>query len=281
MRTFKIYLLLMVSSLVALASCHKYDDDIEKLQRQIDELATNQSHVNDNVKALATIVDELQKGAEATEITTVTEWGKVVGYKVTFKDVGSVTVYNSTVNVSVGESAGKYYWMVDGSWLLDASGNKVEACTGAVIPKFRLSGGKIEASLDGGVSWTEVGEVGTPLIDEVLDSEESLTLVLSSGQRIIIPKQIPLSVTLSTTSLTMEAGGGRAVSYKIAGGTQDTRVIVYAKDGWSAGVRATSASEGMIDITSPGVASESEVLVFVSDNEGRSVVASIAVVSTK
>ena len=273
--------MLCVSAIVALASCHKYDDDIDELQRQIDELVTAQSHVNENVKSLAAIVEALQAGYEATEITTVTEWGNVVGYKVTFKESGSVTVYNSNANVTVCEEGGKYFWKVNGSWLLDDSGNKVEACATAVIPKFRIASGKIEASLDGGVNWTEVGEVGTPLIDEVVDSEESLTLVLSGGQRISIPKQRPLTITLSTTSLTMEAGGGRTVGYTISGGTQDTNVIVYPKDGWQATVRATSAAAGMIDITSPDAASVSEVLVFVSDNEGRSVVASIEVVSTK
>lgn len=281
MRIITRYLLLCVSALVALASCQKHDADIEALQRQLDELVTAQSHVNENVKSLAAIVEALQKGYEATEITTVTEWGNVVGYKVTFKESGSVTVYNSNANVTVCEDGGKYYWKVNGSWLLDGSGNKVEACAGAVIPKFRISSGKIEASLDGGINWTEVGKVGTPLIDEVVDSEDSLTLVLSGGQRISIPKQRPLTISLSTTSLTMEAGGGRTVGYTVSGGTSDTEVIVYAKDGWKAAVRATSSAAGMIDITSPDAASVSEVLVFVSDKEGRSVVTSIEVISTK
>lgn len=280
MPSMKKYLLLLVVVVATVASCNKYDDEIAELQRQLDEMATNQSHVNENVKALAAIVDALQQGYEATEITTVTEWGKVVGYKVTFKEVGSVTVYNSTANVSVGESGGKYYWMVNGSWLLDASGNKVEACTTAVIPRFRLSSGKIEASFDGGVSWTQVGDVGTPLIDDVVDTEDSLTLVLAGGQRISIPKQKPLKVALSTTALSMEAGGGRTVGYTITGGNETTQVLVYSKDGWSASVRATSAAAGYIDIVSPAVASESEILVFVSDAEGRSVIASISVVAT-
>ncbi|MBQ5402350.1 MAG: hypothetical protein IIU16_05490 [Bacteroidales bacterium] len=281
----KRFSLLVMAGILALASCQKYDAEIAELQRKIDKLTTDNSNVNNNVSSWIKIVEALQTSAELTTFTPIKESGKVIGYTLTFKEEGkpaeTVTVYNSEANVSVGADGGKYYWMVDGQWLTDDSGSRVEACQGPVVPQFRLVSGKIEASLDGGVSWKNVGEVGTPVIDQVNDSEDALTIVLAGGQSISLPKQKALTLTLSPTSQTMAAGGGRSVNYTISGGTEDTSVLVYAKDGWKASVTRTNASKGYIEITSPDAASQSEVLVFVSDNAGRAVVASISVTSTK
>lgn len=272
------------AAVLCLAACNKYDSEIADLQRQIDELVTANSRVNDNVASLGKIVEALQKAAQVTSFSQITEGGKVVGYTVTFQEEGkpeqTVTVYNSPANVSVGEEGGKYYWMVNGDWLTDDAGNKIEACTTGIVPEFRITSGIIEVSLDGGKTWKAVGEVGTPVVDNIIDSEEAVTIVMAGGASITIPKLRDLTLTLSATSLTMAAGGGRSVTYTITGGSENARILLYAKDGWSATATATSSSKGYIEINSPDAAGTSEVLVFLSDN-GRAVVTSIAVESTK
>ena len=279
----KLILLLVLSALCA-AACQKYDDEIAELQRRIDELATANSKVNDNVAALEKIVEALQKDARVVSIVKITEGGKVVGYTVTFTEDGkpseSVTVYDSPANISVGMLDGKYYWMVAGEWLTDDAGNKIEACTSAPVPEFRLTNGTIEVSLDEGVSWKAVGEVAEPVIDRVTETDTEVTFFLAGGSAITLKKWVDLTLSLSSTSLTMAAGGGRSVAYTIAGGSEDTDVIVYAKDGWSATVSKTDAASGVIQISSPSEAGQSQVLVFVSD-KGRSIVASISVVSNQ
>ena len=280
----KRFVFLAAAAVLCLAACNKYDSEIADLQRQIDELVTANSRVNDNVASLGKIVEALQKAAQVTSFSQITEGGKVVGYTVTFKEEGkpeqTVTVYNSPANVSVGEEGGKYYWMVNGDWLTDDAGNKIEACTTGIVPEFRITSGIIEVSLDGGKTWKAVGEVGTPVVDNIIDSEEAVTIVMAGGARITIPKLRDLTLTLSATSLTMAAGGGRSVTYTITGGSENARILLYAKDGWSATATATSSSKGYIEINSPDAAGTSEVLVFLSDN-GRAVVTSIAVESTK
>ncbi len=273
-------LILTFSALLAV-SCGDYDQRLDEMQRQIDDLVTTTSRINENVAAMKAIVEAIQAQDEVVSLAPVTEGGKIAGYTVTFKQGGSVTVYNSTANVSVGEYEGRYYWMVDGDWLKDSAGNKIEACAGAATPQFVISDGIIRVSLDGGRSWTDVGRVGVAVLASVEDGPDAVTLVLASGARIVLPKQKSLSVTLSTNRLSMGAGSGRTIGYTITGGTDDTQVITYAKDGWSATVSPESASEGYITVMSPGVASESAVLVFVSDNTGRSIVTQLTVVSTK
>lgn len=273
----------------AMCACQNYDTEIDDLQKQIDALATDNSKVNDNVAALSKIVEALQDSLQATSFSKVVESGKVVGYTVTFKGADgssdAVTVYNSTANVGVAEDGGKYYWTVSGEWLTDADGNRVEACKAAVVPQFRLSSGTIEASTDGGASWTAVGEVGTPVLDSVIDGDSRVEFHLAGGTVITIPKIQPLSIKLNSTSQTMAAGGGRTVAYTITGGSEDTAVMTYAKDGWTANVIAKDSKSGEIEILSPDVASTSQILVIVSDNGvqtgGRTVFASINVTSTK
>ena len=275
--------LLIIAVAAALCSCNKYDAEIADLQRQIDELVTANSRVNDNVAALGKIVEALQNAAEVTSFSQIIEDGIVVGYTVTFKEEGkpaqTVTVYNSPANVTVGELNGKYYWMVDGAWLTDDNGNKIEACASAIVPQFRITNGTIEVSLDGGATWKAVGEVGTPVVVDFIDGEDAVTIAMAGGSTISLKKYRELTLTLSTTSLTMAAGGGRSISYTIGGGTENAKILLYAKDGWSATTTATSASKGTIDVQSPSQASVSEVLVFLSD-DGRAVVSSISVTAT-
>ena len=278
-------IILAALAVFSVAACNRdVDTDIEALYQRIRDLETNYSKVNENVVALEEIVEAMQHNAEVVSFSKILDAGKVVGYTVTFREEGkpeqTVTVYDSLVNVSVGELDGKYYWMVGGNWLTDDSGNKIEACKGAVVPEFRITNGVIEVSLDDGISWKAVGEVGQPVVDNVIDSEDEVTFVLAGGTNITLKKYRELSLALSTTSLTMAAGGGRSVTYTINGGSADASVIVYAKDGWKASVVATDATKGYIQVDSPSEASQSQVLVFVSDS-GRSVVASISVVSTK
>lgn len=273
----------------AMCACQNYDTEIDELQKRIDELATDNSKVNDNVAALSKIVEALQESRQATSFSKVVEAGKVVGYTVTFNgsdgSSDAVTVYNSTVNVSVAEDGGKYYWTVSGEYLTDADGNRVEACKEAVVPRFRLKEGTIEASTDGGVSWAAVGYVGTPVLDSVVDGDTQVEFHLAGGTVITIPKMVALSLKLSSTSQKMAAGGGRTVGYTITGGNGQTSVMTWAKDGWTANVIAKDSASGEIEILAPEVAGTSQIIVIVSDNStatgGRSVFASIDVTSTK
>ena len=58
-------------------------------------------------------------------------------------------------NVSVGQTPdGKWYWMVNGDWLLDSEGNKIPV-TGerGVTPSMKIENGKWYVSYDYGVTY--------------------------------------------------------------------------------------------------------------------------------
>lgn len=61
---------------LCLAACNKYDSEIAGLQRQIDDLVTANSRVNENVSSLGKIVEALQKAAQVTSFSQITERGQ-------------------------------------------------------------------------------------------------------------------------------------------------------------------------------------------------------------
>lgn len=108
---------------------------LEKLCRQM----------NTNITSLQAIVDALQQNDYIKSVTPVQEGSEVIGYTIEFVKNGSITIYHGkngqngadgqdgapgqdglTPVIGVQKDAdGKYYWTLDGEWLLDAAGNKV------------------------------------------------------------------------------------------------------------------------------------------------------------
>ena len=160
------------------------------------------SQVNANVASLQTIVTALEGKDYVLEITPIYENSKEIGYVITFSKSGKVTIYHGkdgkTPVIGVKKDTdGKYYWTVNGEWLLDDAGNKIPT-TGAdgkdgvdgtpgtngndgaagqpgaagtpgkdgVTPQLKIENGYWKISYDNGVTWETLGkatgEDGTP-----------------------------------------------------------------------------------------------------------------------
>ena len=104
----KKFFLLITAALAVLASCTDYQPTIDSLQKQIDELKTDNSKLNETVAGLQQMAEALQNGDNATSIKPVTLNGVIQGYTVTFEEAGAVTVYNAKANVTIAEEGGKY-----------------------------------------------------------------------------------------------------------------------------------------------------------------------------
>ena len=150
----------MTVSLFAAVSCSKEFDDSQiwdKLndhESRIDYLETLCDQMNTNIKALQTTVKALQDNDYVTNVAPITSGGKEIGYTITFLKSGSVTIYHgkdgakgeqgdkgetgdkgdkgdtgeagATPVVGVAKDTdGVYYWTLNGSWLVDESGNKI------------------------------------------------------------------------------------------------------------------------------------------------------------
>ena len=129
-----------------------YDDsdirsELRDHEERIAQLETLCKQMNTNVSALQAIVSTLQKNVFVTAVTPIKEGSDIVGYTISFSNSESVTIYHgrdgvdgedgtdgadgvngATPSIGVRQDIdGIYYWTLDGEWLLDATGKKVQA----------------------------------------------------------------------------------------------------------------------------------------------------------
>ena len=142
--------LLFALSLLAVVACSKFDDsaiweELNKHEDRIVKLETLCNQMNTNIASLQTIIIALQSNDYVVNIAPIKEGNKEIGYTITFSKSGSITIYHGKdgengkdgVNGADGEDGytpkigvkqhtdGKYYWTLDGNWLLDDSGNMI------------------------------------------------------------------------------------------------------------------------------------------------------------
>ena len=168
-----------------LSSCtDDYNDselrnDIENLEDRVTTLEKWQKSVNGNIQSLQNLVAALE---DKDYVTGVTPLEDGTGYVITFLKSGNITIKHGekgeqgnkgdTPVVSVKQDAdGKYYWTINGEWLLD-DGNKIPVTgekgdkgdTGsagktAIAPQMRINAdtNEWEISTDNGTTWTSTG----------------------------------------------------------------------------------------------------------------------------
>ena len=191
----RLFVLLMLTASVAL-SCTKFDDSLiwDKLNNhedRISELERQCRQMNTNIEALQTILEVLQNNEYVTSVTLIVEDGVEIGYTITFSSGEDITIYHGkdgqdgedyqdgvTPIIGVAQDTdGIYYWTVNGSWLLDADGNKVKAVgtdgqdgvdgapgqdgsdgADGVTPQLKIENGLWYVSYDNGSTWLEMGQ---------------------------------------------------------------------------------------------------------------------------
>ena len=174
-----------------------------------EDLSAKVAKANEDIKAMQAIVSALQ-GKDYVQ--SVTELSDGSGYVITFTKSGSVTIYHGTDGedgedgapgqdgtdgkdghtpiVSVKQDTdGVWYWVIDGEWLLDASGNKVVAAgrdgndgqdgengkdgqdgedgqdgapgedgADGVTPQLKIENGYWYVTYDDGATWKQLGK---------------------------------------------------------------------------------------------------------------------------
>ena len=243
----RLFVLLMLTASVAL-SCTKFDDSLiwDKLNNhedRISELERQCRQMNTNIEALQTILEALQNNEYVTSVTPIVEDGVEIGYTITFSSGKYITVYHGkngqdgedyqdgvTPIIGVAQDTdGIYYWTVNGSWLLDADGNKVKAVgtdgqdgqdgqdgapgqdgsdgADGVTPQLKIENGLWYVSYDDGSTWLEIGQAtgdqgpqgpqGDSFFQSIIEDEEYVYMILANGAEIVIPKK-PLSAAILT-----------------------------------------------------------------------------------
>lgn len=168
--------LLLVGVTFGMGSCTKDDlDDIRKELQEHNERLTAleewQKSVNTDIQSMQSLIEALE---DKDYVTGVTPLNDETGYVISFQKSGDITIKHgeegedgSTPVISVRQDTdGKYYWTVNGEWLLDG-GNKMPVTgdkgTDAIAPQVRIDTdtNEWEISTDGGIAWTSTGVKAT------------------------------------------------------------------------------------------------------------------------
>ena len=184
MRKFLCLALGVVATLTAMVGC-TYDDtaiwnEIESVKDRVDMLEESVIKTNEDIAALQTIVNALQKNVYVVSVTPTAE-----GYTIVFSDGTTAEIKNGKDGanganapvISVKQDADdNYYWTMDGEWLL-VDGERVRAngidgedgANGengidgedAIAPQVRINDAtkEWEISTDGGKTWVSTGVV--------------------------------------------------------------------------------------------------------------------------
>lgn len=272
MKMKRIWVALLSAGMVfGMGSCMKEDlDNIrQELQEHDDRLASLeewQESVNTDISSLQSLVEALEDNDYVTGVTPLADGS---GYEITFSKSGKIIVKHgdtgdtgdtgATPAISVKQDTdGKYYWTVDGEWLLDGDrkipvtgpkGEDGDAGASAIAPQVRINAGtnEWEISTDGGATWTstgvqatgEKGDDGDSFFQGVTVFEDDgyVSIELKDGQTFQIPFSANrLTFVLGGTRLTdltqvIDVSAGD-LTYAVTG-SGEVAARILEGDGWS------------------------------------------------
>ena len=265
---------------LVLAGCG--DDELEgrvdDLENRVASLETLCDEMNTNISSLQTLLAAIQDGDYVTGVTPVTEGSLTIGYTITFARHQPVIVYNGENGSSLSirqDSDGEYYWIMNGDWLLDKEGNKMN--TSEKIPLLRIEEGQWLISVDDGDSWENMGQVTGAFFKSIDNSsDDHIDIVLADGTTVTIPKKLTFAITFSETLPRIAPGETIELAYTLSQGDDATLVKTVTSNGWKAEVIKKDNLSGTIRITAPTPITDDEVLVFISDGKEKTVMSAIS-----
>ncbi|MBQ5594609.1 MAG: leucine-rich repeat protein [Alistipes sp.] len=214
----KLLTLFVIALTVVVSSCSKFDDSAiwDKLiehENRITAIEELCKQMNTNIEALQTIVEALEKRDYITNVSPVRKDGEVIGYTISFAESDTITIYHGENGKDgyiphigvMKDNDGIYYWTVDGEWLLDGKGNKIQANgidggdgIDGITPRLKIENDYWYVSYDNGVTWTEVGKAsgndgvngidGDSIFSSVTQDDEYVYFNLADGTMITLPK---------------------------------------------------------------------------------------------
>lgn len=171
--------------------------ELDKINERLDELS---KQLNANISSLQTIVDALQQKDYVDKILPIMQGGVEIGYEIFFTQSGSVKIYHGekgddghspVVGMKQAED-GRWYWTIDGEWMLDENNNRVLAIAedgeNGLTPRFEVRDSDWYISYDNGESWKyygqatgDKGDKGDSMFSSVEYNDQYVILVLADG----------------------------------------------------------------------------------------------------
>lgn len=260
---------MLLLGILLFVACEKYDDSqlsgrVEELENRVDKLEQLVADLNTNVASMTKLVKAFQEESRIERIEQIEG-----GYRIVLADgKGEMTIKNGekpVIGVEIDGSTGVCYWTVDGKRML-VDGKEVPA---TMTPEIKVEEGSFWFRVNGG-EWTKVAgsDSGVGLIKNVVESEESVTFVLSEGGEIVIPKVQAFRLNIDIDEAGIMSGSTSTIPYTITAGDANTKVAAIASSGYTATVNGNSKS-GTITVTAPEtVPSKADILVVAVNSNG-------------
>lgn len=265
---FKTLFTAVFASLLFVA-CEKYDDSqlsgrVNGLETRVDKLEKLVADLNTNVASMTKLVKAFQEESRIERIEQIEG-----GYKIVLADgKGEMTIKNGekpVVGVELDESTGVCYWTVDGKRML-VDGKEVPA---TMTPEIKVEGGSFWFRVNGG-EWAKVAgsDSGVGLIKNVVESEESVTFVLSEGGEIVIPKVQTFRLNIETSESGIMPNYSVSIPYTITAGDAATKVVAFIGDGLTAKVFGDSQTGSITVSAQATVPAKTDMVVMAVNGKG-------------
>ena len=158
--------------LLFVVSCTVYDDSeikstLQQHESRLAQLESICSTLNSDISSLRNIIDALEKRDYVTGVSPYVDNGVETGYIISFANSNPFVIRHGNkgadgVSPIIGiqqSTDGKYYWTLNGTWLLDGSGNKLPVKgESGITPKLKIQDGFWYVSYDDEKSWVKAGQ---------------------------------------------------------------------------------------------------------------------------
>ena len=245
-----------VAMLFAAGCATEYDDtpiwnEIDSINDRIDDLEDLCRELNNDIESVQKLVDSLENNDYVTAVTPIVKNGETIGYTISFTKSEPITIYHgedgtdgedgrdgedgedgrdgrdgNIPNIGVKKHTdGRYYWTINGDWLLDNNGNKVPA-TGedgkdgvdgedgtngkdgidgedgnngtngkdGITPVLKIENNYWYVSYDNGLTWTRLDKSiddscngGSSIFKSVTQDKDNVYFTLTDGTVITVP----------------------------------------------------------------------------------------------
>ena len=309
----KLFFTVACAAAVLFAGCDNYDDTeltgrVENLESRVAKLEELCKQMNTNISSLQTLVDALQSGDYITSVTPIVQGGETVGYTITFAQGSPITIYHGkdgakgrdgyTPQIGVKQDTdGRYYWTLDGDWLLDDQQQKIpaegrdgtkgedgKAGADGIAPQFKIEDGDWYISTDEGQTWSYLGRAtgengkdgdkgqdGDSMFRDVDTSDpDYVTFTLADGTEIKLPRYSQLAIVFDEEgTIEIAANATRQIGYTVTGNlTDDVTVEALASGDVKAKIEQTTVTTGNVVITAGNSIDEEYTRVVVLVSEG-------------
>ena len=278
----------LVATACLVVSC--YDDS--GLIDRIDDLDQRLTTVENMVSSLNSQLDKLQELIDGKLFISGVDDKEDGTHVVTFVNTkGEMTTMvikdGASPNIGVGQTPdGKWYWTVNGEYLLDSEGNKLPV-TGerGVTPSMKIENGKWYVSYDYGVTYIECGKAtgddGDAFFKSVILSEDGKLayVTLADGTVITLDVYKEFGIAVDVSSALIYSGQTKKYAYVITGGDENTCLEVLTKGNWQAEVEKTDYTHGNIAVTAPDIAEIGKVILLLGDGADKTIMRTLTFVA--